>query len=110
MTFAAGHRRSFLIHVACSNPGLLTVGELRSAPPISRRRSPVSRETASRGEKGMSRSDNSDRLKVTRIELISEKAARLGGCVNATVPAPSLRLVFPETSNERSKGRMAAEM
>jgi hypothetical protein len=36
--------------------------------------------------KWMSRPDNSDRLKVMRIDLALRQTAQAGGCINATIP------------------------
>jgi|GEM_PF-6913133 len=57
----------------------------------------------------MSRSDNSDRLKVMRIDY-PPVAAPAGGCINATVPELKPPTSLFETSNERPKGGKTAEM
>jgi hypothetical protein len=62
------------------------------------------------GEKWMSRSDNSDRLKVMRIERRLRMAAPAGGCINATIPGLKPPTFLFETSNERPKGGKTAEM
>ena len=58
----------------------------------------------------MSRPDNSDRLKVMRIERKLRYAAPAGGCINATVPGLKPPTVLFETSNEQPKGGKTAEM